>query len=288
MPDPAPEGRVTPIFLHLPKTGGRTLRTIFMRQYGRERVYDAYASPVDAAIERYEALPEEEKRAYRALIGHVPIHMHEKMPGPCIYVTLLRHPVERVISTYYYVCRNPDHPKHEAIVGAGMSLSDVVRNGILPMVDNGQARVLANWWGEYGACPPEVGDRAMENIERHVAVAGLTARYDESLVLMGRELGWSWTRMLYVRRNVSASRPRAEDLPEETIAAIRDLNRVDLDLYRRVEERLDRTVRAAGSSFHAEVAAYRRALRLYGGWRGLRSRAGRLAGRLRGTGTAGR
>lgn len=284
----APDGEVTQIFLHLPKTGGRTLETVFRRQFRSERVYGVYAPSPDEAVDRYERLDDDEKRRYRAIAGHVAVTMHEMVPGPCVYVTLLRDPVKRVISSYYYARRNTGHPEHRTIVENDMSLPEVVRSGIIPMFDNGQARVLGDWWGEYGTCPPEAADWAMENIDRHVAVAGLTERYDESLLLMGLELGWSWTKMPYVRHNVAPSRPHAEDLPEETVELIREFNRVDLELYRRVEERFERRIEATGAGFRALAAAFPLMKWVHAHQRGLRARARRLLGADRPTGGDGR
>lgn len=40
----------TLIFLHIPKTGGRTLATVLRRQYGPSRVFEAYSHPPDIRI----------------------------------------------------------------------------------------------------------------------------------------------------------------------------------------------------------------------------------------------
>lgn len=275
---PGPRATVrTVIFLHLPKTGGRTLTSVFRRQYGRSRVFEAYAPSAEEAIERYKDLSDEEKVEFRAIVGHVPITLHREVPGPCTYVTLLRHPIERVVSDYHYVHRTPSHPKHEVVRQEDVDLAAAVRSGIMPMLENGQTRVLSGWWGEYGECPPEAADRAMENIDRHVAVAGVTERFDESLLLMRRELGWSRRKTLYVSRNVSSDRPRVEDLPEETVDVIEEHNRVDMELYRRVRTRLDEAVADLGRPFSLAVAAFRGANRVYSRVQGLR---GRLEGAL--------
>lgn len=273
--------RRTVIFLHLPKTGGRTLEAVLQRQFGADGVFSVYEPSPHEAMRRYERLSDAERREYEAIAGHVDIRMHEKVPDECEYVTLLRDPVSRVVSSYFYARRSPGHSKHAAITDNEMGLADVIRSGIMPMLDNGQTRVLSGWWGEVGECPPEAADEAMENIDRHVAVAGVTERFDESLLLMGRELGWSWPKMLYVSRNVSRDRPRAEDLPEETVDLIREHNRVDTELYRRVQKRFEEAVAGLGTPFSLAAATFRGANRAYGRVKGLRDRMGRVLGPMR-------
>lgn len=271
----------TLIFLHLPKTGGRTLEMVIRRHFGSDRVFGVYAPQPAQALERYDGLSEQEKREYRAIVGHAPMDMHRKVPGPCVCVTLLRHPVDRVVSTYYFARRTESHPGYAPIHEQDMSLGETVESGVIPMLDNGQTRVLGEWWGEYGTCPPEAADRAMENIDSHVAMAGLTERYDESLLLMARTFGWPWWSMLYVRRNVAPNRPPAAEIPRDVLSRIEELNQVDLDLYRRITERFDQEIAAAGTRFSAEARAFQGANRVYPHYRALRSKTGRLLDSVR-------
>ena len=52
-------------------------------------------------------LPVEDRHAARVLTGHLPHGVDRYMPQECDYMTMLREPVARVVSTYHHVL---DHP----------------------------------------------------------------------------------------------------------------------------------------------------------------------------------
>jgi len=115
----------------------------------------------------------------------------------------------------------------------------------------------------YGQCTRADLEQATRNVVQWFQVVGLTERYDESLLLMQRELGWrGWP--TYKRANVTARRPAAEQVPAEAIAAICEVNALDVDLYDWAAERLDAQVRAAGARFAARLAAFKLLQRLRG------------------------
>jgi hypothetical protein len=99
-------------------------------------------------------------------------------------------------------------------------------------------------------------EKALVNLDRLDAV-GLTERFDESVVLFTRVLGWQ--PMVYSTQNVAAERPRQPELPPETLEAVVRYNALDLELYRHAGKRLTRAAAADGDDFAIDVAALRRA-----------------------------
>lgn len=264
----------TLIFLHIAKTGGQTFNAILRRQYPEDRIFSVIGQDVEDRIRVYMEWPEARRAAIRLIMGHVHFGIHEHIPGPSTYVTLLRDPVERALSTYYYVRRKPDHPAHREIVEREMDLGRVVRSGLLPMLDNGQTRILyglGHWDVPYGECGEELLEGAKRNVERHFALVGTTERFDATLRLLERRFGWS--RSFYRRRNVSKRRPGRDDVSPEALEAARRHNRLDLELYQWVDRRLEEAIRRAGGGFALRSAALERANRV---WNSLRSVKARL------------
>ena len=109
----------TVIFLHIHKAAGTTLHRIIERQYPPDQIW-SFDERHD--FEAFRALSEAQKEEIRMLRGHMIFGLHEFMPRPCIYVTLLRDPVERVLSFYNYIRRNPHHYHSEMIVSQGLTL----------------------------------------------------------------------------------------------------------------------------------------------------------------------
>jgi hypothetical protein len=120
---------------------------------------------------------------------------------------LLREPVERVISNYYFARNTLTHHHHDLITSRGLSLEEFVESGVARiMTDNGQMRMLSGgWWSlPFGECTEQVLERAKEHLRELFVVAGLVDRFDETFLRLRRALGWENT--YYFRVNVGAGR----------------------------------------------------------------------------------
>jgi hypothetical protein len=214
------------LFLHIPKTGGITLRQVVERQYPRARTHlvgDPYWAFWD--------MPEHLRARLRLVEGHMPLGLHAALPQPSTYVTMLREPLERVVSDYYYLLRTPTAKFHDEVTSRRMSLADLVRSGISVEFDNEQTRLLGDDpWVEFGACSTEMVDAAKRNLRERFAAVGLVERFDLSLLVMARALGWRRP-LYYVRRNVTRDRPRVGDLDVETRRLLEETHRFDRELY---------------------------------------------------------
>lgn len=240
------------VFLHIPKTGGATLHPVIARQYRGQPTLTL--STLDRPLEVLADLPAEERAALRVVKGHLHHGVHRYLIGRVRYITMLRHPVRRVVSLYRYIRSEPRHPLHRTVVGADLDLEAFVAADLdRAQVRDGQTRQIAGVQDR----DPTVDDlaRALEHLEACAAV-GLQERFDESLVLFRRRLGWRLP--LYVRRNVTAAPP--VDPAPAVVELIAARNRLDLALYDAAVRRFERdwtTVRAAGF----EAALLRRASR---------------------------
>ena len=98
-------------------------------------------------------------------------------------------------------------------------------------LDNGQVRLLAGRESvPYGQCGRDMLDLAKANVARHFAVAGIAGRFDESVVLMRRALGWKSV-PCYARLNVNQSKPSGKRVPDRVVRLIESHNRLDAELY---------------------------------------------------------
>jgi hypothetical protein len=89
----------TLIFVHVAKTGGLSLR-------------NAMAGPSTVVIPHTASLNEWGEKASNATIavGHIPygLHTYLNKSREYDYLTILRHPVERVLSKYYYTYKTKE------------------------------------------------------------------------------------------------------------------------------------------------------------------------------------
>lgn len=230
----------TVIFLHIPKAAGSTLNYVLTREYSREETFGMDNTRIKESIERLVGLPQSDRRKIRILRGHMPFGLHRHLPSPAAYVTILREPVSRMISHYHYVLATKAHYLHEEVVSKRMSLHDYVVSGISEELDNGQTRLLAGYIDEIpvGECTDELLDLAIENIENHFLVVGISERFDETLLRMYGALEWRRT-PFYVRQNENKQRHALKSVLPETVDAIRERNRLDCKLYEHAKTRFE-------------------------------------------------
>jgi hypothetical protein len=89
------------IFLHNLKAGGTTFREILIRQYGARAVYTVGGRHrTTGDLRRIRSLDVDKVRVIQ---GHIPFGVHELLRRESTYVTLLRDPVERIVSLYRFI-----------------------------------------------------------------------------------------------------------------------------------------------------------------------------------------
>jgi len=259
----------TLLFLHIPKTGGMTLDRIIERQYPVRNVFSIEGDRVEESIRYFQGLPENERAKVRCLIGHMAFGLHNDVPGPSVYITMLRRPVDRVISHYHHALRHPKHYLHQEVVNKKMSLEDYVKHAPTWELTNGQARLLSGVTSD--PLPSGIGETIGENISKHFAAVGLLERFDESLLLFKELLGWK--NIYYIKVNVSSERAQKQEIPRQTAKVIEEANQIDLVLYRDAEAAFDEMLKRYGIT-PARLAEFRSRNRLPGTL--LRVKASRL------------
>lgn len=244
-----PLGNRTIIFMHLPKTGGGTFSRVIKSQYPRNHIY-LYSKTHRTAMVAFDALPDEEKRRYRVIHGHMDFGLHERLPQPTTYITILREPISRMISFYDFVRQRKAHGKHELLKDA--TFADIVNRRAVS--DNQLTRRLAGIPGEQDTHVPvddAVLQQAKDNLERHFSIVGLTSRFDESLILAKRELGWRLP--LYYRTNTAIKKTDRNTLDDAAMQQVRDYFAYDIALYDWAAARFDAHITTLGEEFQREV-----------------------------------
>jgi len=226
------------LFLHIPKCAGTTLvEEILCRRFRPERLLTHYIAGTDVLLERLRNMSEREKRRLECIAGHFAFGIHELLPQPCAYITLLRNPIERVISHYYYAATTPRHPLYHEIKNRRLSLRQYVNDLENIEMDNGQTRLLAGigQGAPFGQCGDHQLRKAMANLQSGFVLAGLTERFEDFLRILTFILNWKIP--AYHSRNVTAQRPMAVDIDHETRKCIEKMNRLDRCLFEFVSAR---------------------------------------------------
>lgn len=248
MPDPK-----TVIFIHNPKTGGRTLRRITDRQYEPN---DVVVIPGEhyhcSTVER--DLAASGKDSHKLIRGHIPFGVHRLIPCDSTYITLLREPIDRVLSQYSSMLERRRRWMFRD--GTPISLEEYVSSGCTKEVDNVQTRRLSGLDPEFRQCSEDMLERAKQNLGDHFSVVGLTERFDQTLLLLRRILGWRY--ILYFRMNVTKARVTRPSVSKEVLDLVASYNQLDVELYRHAADRFEALVRQQGPEFATEVETFKR------------------------------
>jgi hypothetical protein len=212
------------IFLHIPKSAGTTLNRLIEWEYPLFEMYSVDPVFFRWSRSRLWQLPKRRLQRFRVFKGHMPFGLHDVLPQPATYITVMRGAVERVISAYYFMSNYMLHPNYWRFRRDRWTLEDFVRRS--PR-ENVQTKMIAG--ADYDApCTLETLQKAKENLQ-HFSVLGLTERFEESLALMKLRFGWKLES--YSSFNVTRKRPRKRDLPQSTLDLIAERNRFDIELY---------------------------------------------------------
>ena len=115
------------IFLHIPKTAGTTLNRIIEWQYNPLSIFTMDPYRIRATVDRLKTLSEQRRRRLQVVRGHLFYGVHELLPQGATYITMLREPVARFLSSYYFIQRRPFHPMHRKVTTerVGVKISSV-------------------------------------------------------------------------------------------------------------------------------------------------------------------
>ncbi|MBT8040741.1 MAG: sulfotransferase family protein [Gammaproteobacteria bacterium] len=235
----------TLIFLHIPKTGGVTMSRLLAQQFKSGQIYEIDPPNYVENAARLAEQPETLKRSIKLLTGHMAFGVHKCLPQKSVYFTMLRHPVERAISYYYFVRNSRNHPLHDEVVKSSMTLLDLVREQITVELDNGQTRILCGmpdvpWFGRsHVVCTPQASEQAIRNIESDSVISGVTELFDDSVKALNRSLGLSLP-LDCSRSNVTKGKPSSNEISSRTWRLIEQMNEYDMALYHKVLEKYER------------------------------------------------
>lgn len=220
------------VFMHIPKNGGTTLDSILDKNFDKQDIFNVKViNNNELNISDLLKLGKEELDKIKLLKGHVPFGIHNKLNKDYKYITLLRNPVERIISFYYYVLSLPNHRLHLTVKKQNMSLYDFTTQINQGDVNNAQIRVISG----IEDTTENMLAKALENIEKNFSFVGLVERYDESLVLL-QEL-YKFKIPYYRSLNKTPKRAKLNKIDVKTLEAIKTLNHGDIDLYTIMEKK---------------------------------------------------
>ncbi len=234
------------VVLHLYKTAGKTLLSVFQQNFGRKQVLSMYAPQI--GLDKAEAsanpgwneaqvldyLAARLNDSVRCAFGHMSFYgMHElpQLAGREVrYIVFLREPVARVVSLYNYLLHHSKNAWHQEIVDNGWSLEEWFHQSQGLWLHNGQLRQLLLWSQKEALAQRyltgqhlDAGKKALEAMW----FIGATETFAADLQMLSHLLGFSPGAKPAV---VNASRGE-KAIAESVTRLIREDNALDGELY---------------------------------------------------------
>lgn len=167
------------VYFHAQRTGGSKFRHILGDVYGPERVY---ATQFIDEFEHWEKLSEADLAPYRAFAGHSNYKDIGIRSRRCLYVGLLRHPVARAISLYFYCQTKEGHALQELANTLDMYSFYIEASELKPKyMENVQCLRL---------CGKPDADAAISIVEKEYLALGSAEDLPSFVSVLGSVLGW--------------------------------------------------------------------------------------------------
>ncbi|GAB4383999.1 MAG: hypothetical protein Kow0022_05250 [Phycisphaerales bacterium] len=250
--DSAPQGRLCDaaaelVFHHQPKTAGTSLRQALARLFAREEI-----CPAEIDDELAQLTPEE-RAQYRFYAGHFRYDVIERLFPDALWITMLRHPVNRVVSQYYNLHdtsrlnsewrkRAALRPEVSEFLGqvSRMTLEQFVFSDhprALDHIVNRQTRYLVPRDQRVLAMPEwdeEMLAQAKQNLRERFVFVGVLEEFDLSLQLLAITFGEpSLVTIESPRANVNrlGKSGHQYELTPEIRDRLESMNRMDIELW---------------------------------------------------------
>ncbi|KAN0003107.1 hypothetical protein ACTFIZ_009277 [Dictyostelium cf. discoideum] len=223
------------LFLHIPKCGGTTMYSHFSKHF-KIGTLQQWAHPNPTEYKKVQD-------SKNFIIGHFEMGIHlilnEKEQKTYNYMTMLRDPVDRVISNYFYHKHSPGDPQH--ILARDNTIEDWIIKS--PRGNNEITRVLSGITIKEEPLPTnDTFNMALYHL-RSMKFVGITEKYSESLALLKFYTGLDNPN---VADKLKFSKFRPSGITAAIIEKIKKRNWMDILLYEEALKMFERQINIVG------------------------------------------
>lgn len=230
------------LFLHIPKTAGKTFSELLLRKFGNRKSISLNPSEIEYylsfdnqyfndIINEFNSNKEETK----VIFGHFKFGLHQKLKTNFDYLTFLREPYKHYISMYNHFLKDDHFLGYQE-----NTYRDLNRFMELQITHNLQCYLISGIENHQDIFnqPQKVLETAKANLQTHFTFIGITERFDESMVLLAHTMQWG--NRYYIKKNVRHSERLQIDYV--TQKKIQDIITLDRELYEFVRENFEKQI----------------------------------------------
>lgn len=249
------------IHLHIPKTGGTTLRDIIQRQYRAEKIL--MIPKLEESENILKEVSTSQINQLKLIQGHLKYGIHNHFHRRAKYFSIIRDPINRVLSTYYYVLSQKNNPQNLSTSNNQMTIYDFVQSGVNPFLINGQTKLISGKTGNIDNPiieSEELFSLAKENIENDFLFLGITEMFDETILILKNMLGWHMP--YYSIANRTKKKPNYDAVNPTIISFIKEHNQLDIKLYNITKTSLLNKIAKENDIFQNRINKFKKINRL--------------------------
>jgi hypothetical protein len=258
------------IFLHALKCGGTFFTGGIRNSYKSEETC-LHNVNQNSSLSYFNRSEKDQKKV-KFYHGHFNFGYHKELFRPAVYVTILRDPIDRLLSNYYNLreekCKNNTLHKifHTYSLEECLSrscwnkLSNIETLILSNFIDNHQVRILSNSF----RLPREIKEKfnsgqkvnsdnylisekdylvAINNLKESFSFIGLCHETDSYWPMLNQRFGFKippecWVSSDWRFSNKSKKHPMKKDLSKETIEMFYEFDKYDLKLYQYAKENM--------------------------------------------------
>lgn len=244
-------------FLHVPKTAGMTMRHIAARQYPPQNFLFTKRGSHNG-LQTLTGLSAAQRSRLACVFGHYPFGVHTLFEGDFTYATILRNPVEQIVSMYSYLRASPRTQPHQFAMSK--TLEEFITYPAFSHMNvlflSGYQKDIADDYQNTSPVPADAFQKAKDNLTQYFSVVGLTEEFDTTLLLMRKYCGWQ--KLAYIRYN-TAERRKAQKPPlsDALRTAIEQACAQDIALYQYAKTLFEAQKAAYGPTLDHDLAQFR-------------------------------
>jgi Sulfotransferase family len=233
-----------PCFVHINKNAGSTTRALLRANYGSlaEALVRGRLSESGTAI-TVDSMDDKVRTAVRTLraasdsadcvAANLPYGLHRSLGRRLRYFALLRDPVERCISFWYFAHSLREHGGvWRTFEEFDFDVARIVESRAVLQITNDQLRLVT------GSPKVEVGESELELAKELIAsvyeLVGTVDRYHDTVRALAQRFGWSCRAVEPL--NIG-NRSDPDVLPRSARSTFRNANELDIKLYTWVRQR---------------------------------------------------
>ncbi len=217
------------LFLLIPHTAGEEFYCVLSSGFSPAAVWAYDRGDAHVALEGQDL---DAVSGYRLLYTWQDYSLYRYFSRKPVFISLLRHPVARVIEVYEHLWEDEEHPWHSEVRSQNLSLKEFLRfPPAQEWVNNRQTRqLIGDLRGELGDLSPEVMLELARLRLEEFAFIGLSERLADARQLLRYTFDLPHLRKVkrsVIRRMGSPCKP----YDAESLQLVKDTNRLDLRLY---------------------------------------------------------